>query len=61
MTQKLVVAGSSGFLAGSIIPWFERIGWDVVTLTRQSGSWNRPGRRVPWDGVTAGAWTSAKI
>jgi uncharacterized protein (TIGR01777 family) len=56
--HKLVIAGGSGFLGRLLVDWFARAGWEVVVLTRQSGTSVGPARAVFWDAQTLGPWAA---
>lgn len=54
-TNRIILAGGTGFLGGLLADWFTQAGWEVVILSRgraQPG----PGRCVVWDGRTMGDW-----
>ncbi|HEY2549176.1 MAG TPA: DUF1731 domain-containing protein [Streptosporangiaceae bacterium] len=53
--MKVVVAGGSGSLGRLISADLARAGHEVVVLTRRPRP-GVPGRQVPWDGRTRGAW-----
>jgi uncharacterized protein (TIGR01777 family) len=55
-SQKLVLAGGSGFLGRLLVDWFHRSNWEVVVLTRQRSGKAGPARAVAWDGRTLGDW-----
>lgn len=55
-TQKLVVAGGSGFLGRAVARYFSGLNWEVVILSRSRPSVPTPGRWVAWDGVRQGDW-----
>jgi uncharacterized protein len=57
MTNKVVLAGGSGFLGQGLGRRLAAAGWDVVVLSREP----RPGasfREVKWDGKTGGDWAT---
>src|SRR3954467_11493967 len=56
--MKIVIPGGSGHLGALLTRALPELGHEVVVLTRGEC---RPGtgvRWLPWDGRTAGAWTS---
>lgn len=59
MTQRIVLAGGSGFLGSSLAARLAHQGFDVVTLTRSPRDACHHGRDVYWDGRTTGAWIEA--
>jgi uncharacterized protein len=56
--KKVVLAGGSGFLGRVLARHFLRKGWEVVVLTRGSGSAISGARVMNWDGRTVGAWAA---
>ena len=58
-TQKIILAGGSGFLGRVLAGHFTRRGCDVVILTRNPRPTSGEGRirQVGWNGCTAGPWT----
>ncbi|NBV21096.1 MAG: TIGR01777 family protein [Proteobacteria bacterium] len=55
-TNRLILAGGSGFLGRALAKHFQALGWEVVMLTR-SPQPNRGAREVGWDARTPGGWT----
>lgn len=56
MTQRLVVAGGSGFLGRAVARHFTALGWEVVILSRSCPAVPTPGRWVAWDALRQGEW-----
>lgn len=48
MTQRIVIAGGSGFLGVSLASWLTARGFEVITLSRSA--------ELRWDGRTLGDW-----
>lgn len=58
MTQssdRIVLAGGSGFLGSVLADWFTPR-YDVVVLTRQPDRYRGPARAIAWDGRSPGPW-----
>ena len=55
-TRRLILAGGSGFLGQALSHYFSESGWEVVVLTRTSGSSADDTREAIWDGETLGDW-----
>lgn len=53
---KIVVAGGNGFLGKHLIAHFEKLGYRIVTIGRQS---TKAPNHVQWDALTLGTWTAA--
>lgn len=54
--MKVILPGGSGHVGTLLARAFHARGDEVVVLSRQPAA--APWKVVPWDGVTAGAWTS---
>ncbi|MBI3417631.1 MAG: TIGR01777 family protein, partial [Verrucomicrobia bacterium] len=57
MSQKIILAGGSGFLGQALAQHFKASGDEVVVLTRSPARANGDARFVQWNGKTSGAWT----
>jgi uncharacterized protein (TIGR01777 family) len=58
-TQRVVLAGGSGFIGQSLAADFHARGWEVIVLTRSPRPNSRAGRQVFWDGKTPSPeWTT---
>lgn len=56
-TNKIILAGGSGFLGGELAKHFQALGWDVVILTRSAKTRRENGlRHVLWDAATVEDW-----
>jgi len=55
-TQRLILAGGSGFLGQTLARHFLAAGWEVVVLSRTPRA-GRPAREVAWDAETVSDWT----
>jgi uncharacterized protein len=53
-TQRIVIAGGSGFLGQALALHFRILGWQVVVLTRSP----RATVEMLWDGRTVGPWAA---
>lgn len=57
MTQRIVIAGGSGFVGAALARRFRERGHDVVVLTRSAPRRRGDGvREAQWDGRAAGEW-----
>lgn len=56
-TDKIVLAGGSGFLGGELATHFGSLGWEVVILTRTPKRRSDPVREVGWDAKSLGDWS----
>lgn len=56
MAKKLVIAGGSGFLGQLLAGWFDDLGWNVVSLSRDLTGNVGAARRVLWDGRSLDDW-----
>jgi uncharacterized protein (TIGR01777 family) len=56
MTQKMILAGGTGFIGGALARHFTALDWEVVVLTRHSKARGDQVREVSWDGATVGDW-----
>ena len=56
MSERLVVAGGSGFLGRAVARHFPALGWEVVILSRSRPAAPAPGRWVAWDALRQGEW-----
>lgn len=59
--MKVVIAGGSGFIGGSVIPMLVAARHEVIVLTRDLRARRRDDHRVRfvgWDGATVGPWAS---
>ena len=59
IARKIVLAGGSGFLGQLLVDWFDRLGWEVVVLSRRTHPTIGSARVVGWDGKTIGDWSQA--
>lgn len=55
-TNKIILAGGSGFLGTELAAHFKALGWEVVILTRAPKSRTDGGREVRWDSKSLGDW-----
>ncbi len=53
--KKIIVAGANGFLGKYLCHWFDKLGWEVVGISRNGGV-AEVAKDVRWDGRTMGAW-----
>jgi len=58
-TQRIILAGGSGFLGGELAKHFRALGWEIVILTRSPKSRTDGGREVAWDAKSLGDWARA--
>lgn len=54
--NKIILAGGSGFLGGSLAKHFGALGWEVVILTRTPKARTDSVREVAWDTKSLGGW-----
>ncbi len=54
-TERILLAGGSGFLGQALARHFQALGWEVVVLTR-SPQVSRAAREVRWDAESLGEW-----
>ncbi|MCX7798910.1 MAG: TIGR01777 family oxidoreductase [Fimbriimonadales bacterium] len=52
MSERVVIAGGSGFIGRALVRHLQEQGFDTVVLSRTGGE-----GRVVWDGETLGPWT----
>jgi uncharacterized protein len=57
-TERILLAGGSGFLGQVLTTHFVEQGREVVVLTRTPRAQEGPVRQVAWDGHTVGAWAA---
>ena len=57
--ERIVIAGGSGFLGGSLSDSLIADGNEVVVLSRRAVDARGPARHVQWDGRSLGDWVSA--
>jgi hypothetical protein len=57
-TQRIILAGGTGFLGRALALEFSALGYEVLVLTRHPDRIVPGARMVPWDGRTAGPWTA---
>lgn len=55
-TQRLILAGGTGFLGRALSTYFIDKGWEVVVLTRHPDPSSPRCREVFWDGENVGHW-----
>jgi uncharacterized protein (TIGR01777 family) len=55
-SNKIILAGGSGFLGGELAKHFSTLGWQVVILTRSPKARTDAGREVAWDTKSLGDW-----
>jgi uncharacterized protein (TIGR01777 family) len=55
-TNKIILAGGSGFLGGELAKHFGALGWEVVILTRTPKPRLDSAREVAWDTKSLGDW-----
>jgi NAD dependent epimerase/dehydratase family enzyme len=55
-SEKLILAGGSGFLGQALAKHFRARGSEVVVFTRRGGTCSQSAREVIWDGETPGDW-----
>ncbi len=55
-TNKIILAGGSGFLGGELAKHFGALGWEVVILTRTPKTRSDSVREVAWDAKVLGEW-----
>lgn len=58
-SNKIILAGGSGFLGGELAKHFSTLGWQVVILTRSPKARTDAGREVVWDTKSLGDWSRA--
>ncbi len=51
-TNKVVIAGGSGFLGVHLVEYLDRRGYEVVVLTRSPKAYRGAGRAIQWDART---------
>src|SRR5215471_19051684 len=56
MNRRILLAGGTGFLGGTLAKHFKALQWDVVVLTRHPQPRPDGVREVRWDGESAGDW-----
>ncbi len=56
-TNKIILAGGSGFLGSELAKHFKALGWEIVILTRAPKARNDGAREVAWDAKSPGEWT----
>ena len=56
-TNRIILAGGSGFLGGVLSKWFVARGHEVIVLTRSPREGRTVATEVGWDGKTLGCWT----
>jgi len=56
LNSRIVIAGGSGFLGGSLATHLTARGYSVVVLSRNAPKIDGPWRHVPWDARTVGLW-----
>ena len=56
-TNRIILAGGSGFLGGRLTRYFAILGWEVVILTRLPKRRTDGVREVAWDARTPGDWS----
>lgn len=56
-TNKIILAGGSGFLGGELAKHFGVLGWKVIILTRTPKPRHDSAREVAWDAKSLGDWT----
>jgi len=59
VSQRIVLAGGSGFLGQALAANLVADGMEVVVLTRSPRASAPCGRELPWDGETLGPWAEA--
>lgn len=57
-SQRVVIAGGSGFLGISLAEHLAAAGWRVTILSRQRPRPTGPWEHVPWDARSLGSWSS---
>lgn len=55
-TQRIILAGGSGFLGQALARHFLQLGWEVVVLSRHP-QMQRVAREVAWDAESVGEWS----
>jgi len=58
MSERIILAGGSGFLGTLLANHFKALGWDVLVLTRQPKPCTDGVREIAWDGETLGSWAA---
>ncbi len=56
-TNRIILAGGSGFLGSLLAEHFAKQQKEIVILTRSPSSGNCFARAIRWDGLTPGGWT----
>lgn len=56
MKEKIVLAGGSGFLGQALVSHFQKLGFEMLVLTRSPRQTTVAGRQVAWDSCTLGGW-----
>jgi uncharacterized protein (TIGR01777 family) len=54
--KRIMLAGGSGFLGRLLAGHFLKAGWEVISLTRQTGLSMKGVRQIIWDGTSCDAW-----
>src|SRR5690242_14503665 len=58
MSERIILAGGTGFLGGLLAKRFAAQKWDVIILTRQPKPRADGVREIVWDGETVGDWAA---
>ena len=56
--KKIILAGGSGFLGTALAAHFQKLGYEIVILTRSPKTTSGNIREVGWDAKTLGAWAN---
>src|ERR1051325_8369256 len=58
-TQRIILAGGSGFLGSVLAKHFRQQGYEVIVLTRAPRERNDGGKEVVWDAKAPGDWVKS--
>jgi len=58
MSERIVLAGGSGFLGAALANHFKVLGWEVLVLTRHPKPRADGVREIAWDGTNLGSWSA---
>src|SRR5260221_2205882 len=56
MKPRIILAGGSGFLGQALASYFQKLGFEILILTRSAGQTGGRAREVTWDACTIGPW-----
>lgn len=58
MSERIILAGGSGFLGTVLAQHFKALHWELLVLTRQPKARADGVREIAWDGVNLGSWAA---